>query len=134
MGCDIHFYIEENYEPNWYEIMEINIPRNYQLFACLAGVRNSWGIEPMILPRGLPDDLSKEMLKIHLDSDAHTESWMTLKELADIDRSAMDIECPTCHKKHSKTYRELLPIWFVKLIEFLESYPGDLRVVFWFDN
>lgn len=37
--------------------------RNYRLFAVLAGVRNDYGIEPIAEPRGVPDDVSKDVLK-----------------------------------------------------------------------
>lgn len=73
MGCDIHVYVErrQRFTPEELEAMdeqsrkwntrwdnlsqEFHPMRNYLLFSILAGVRGS--IEPLVPPRGLPDDL-----------------------------------------------------------------------------
>ena len=109
MGTDIHLYVEHRvdgkwasadvWEPSKYEDDKtiLTVPygkhfydnRNYDLFAILAGVRNGRGFAgidtgdgfvPIAEPRGLPDDMSPEMLKEseHLD---HTPSWLLLSEL-----------------------------------------------------
>lgn len=71
--------------------------RNYTLFALLADVRNgiyskfynepATGryIEPISEPRGLPDDVSTEVLEASnfWTWDAHSRSYFTLKELQD---------------------------------------------------
>lgn len=76
--------------------------RNYDVFAVLADVRNGYGFAgittgeslPFIsAPRGLPEDLSKELLEAHenddVDDDAHfwlgdhSHSWLTLREVVD---------------------------------------------------
>jgi len=59
MGCDIHCYIEYKTEkPNmWWNFGgRINPGRNYLIFALLANVRN-YDIEPVLYPKGLPDDI-----------------------------------------------------------------------------
>lgn len=66
--------------------------RNYVVFAFLADVRNGTGfagipygnrIEPLAAPRGLPDDVSAEVLadSDYWDADGHSHSWFTLREL-----------------------------------------------------
>ncbi|MCB9602206.1 MAG: hypothetical protein H6721_15675 [Sandaracinus sp.] len=64
--------------------------RNYGLFAILAGVRNGLGLDPIVAPRGLPDDASNETrwsiasLLGHED-DCHDHSWLTLEEILAFD-------------------------------------------------
>lgn len=112
MGCDIHLAVEvrdgsgwqraEPFEPNPYarfvdEPAEVRQrwyhDRNYRLFAMLADVRNGRGtagvdtgdrLIPIDEPRGLPDDVSKE---VYEDSakwgvDGHSHSHFTLAEVA----------------------------------------------------
>lgn len=68
--------------------------RNYNLFALLADVRNGYGfagcdtgdaIIPISKPKGLPEDISDEIKakSDYWDSDGHSHSWLTLKELVD---------------------------------------------------
>lgn len=63
MGCDIHAYVEFKHPDDsrwdgWGE--EFHLPRNYRVFAQLANVRNYDNINPISMPRGLPDDVSYE--------------------------------------------------------------------------
>jgi hypothetical protein len=70
--------------------------RNYRLFGFLADVRNGSGfggidtgdaVKPIAMPRGVPDDASPEYKEIvdEWDSDGHSHSWLTLKELREAD-------------------------------------------------
>jgi hypothetical protein len=74
----------------------LDIGRNYNLFSILANVRNGFGFagvptgegfKPIALPRGLPTDVSKEILSMsdYWESDGHSRSWFMLKELQDFD-------------------------------------------------
>jgi len=57
LGCDIHIFIEHKSKSSsvWYGFGgEIFLPRNYNLFGLLAGVRGGDSIFP---PRGIPDDI-----------------------------------------------------------------------------
>lgn len=109
MGTDIHVFIEQktikkdnplltewisldewihtpDYEETWVQKPYWR-DRNYLLFAILADVRNHYDIHPIALPKGLPDDVSPEV-KNRSDiegEDAHTRSWLTLKELLEYD-------------------------------------------------
>lgn len=70
MGCDIHCFPEyrepyrgpgHSYDPHlppkWTSFGgDINPGRSYDLFAHMAGVRNTIGVEPIAAPRGWPDD------------------------------------------------------------------------------
>lgn len=108
MGCDIHLYVEKRgedgtwvaadkwvknpeyesdpeyeseYVVDWKDLLYSD--RNYSLFAVLAGVRNSYGIDPIYEPRGLPTDVT-ELVKAKSDRwgiDGHSHSYLTLAEL-----------------------------------------------------
>ena len=110
MGCDIHMFVEykktfkdeqkwingdyykrnPHYEKdsqwnnNEFELIEFCGDRNYSLFSTLAGVRDySDKIIPVAEPKYLPPDIS-EFVNEHAkrwEGDAHTHSWLTLKEL-----------------------------------------------------
>lgn len=105
MGCDIHLYVEKkNIETGkWVNADEWNVSnyddeycyvtnpiydgRNYELFAILADVRNRMNIIPICQRRGMPYDASKEVISEneHWRGDAHSHSWLTLKELMEYD-------------------------------------------------
>lgn len=61
--------------------------RNYTLFAVLADVRNYNGaIIPLFAERGVPEDVSKATMNgIPFDSDYHSHTYFTLRELLDTD-------------------------------------------------
>lgn len=68
MGCDIHFFVEYRpkkistrnieYSHEWRTFIHgIHMPRNYNLFGIMAGVREGEGNKALFYPRGLPDDV-----------------------------------------------------------------------------
>lgn len=68
--------------------------RNYDEFAILANVRNGYGfagvdtgdaIKPISMPKGLPEDISEQVLleAKQWGSDGHSHSYLTAKEIAD---------------------------------------------------
>ena len=114
MSCDIHAYvevrregkweyipIESDWQKNWRKrylededggIAELDIGRNYDLFAILAGVRNGRGFagcdtgdgfNPISKPKGLPEDVSPEVARKSEEwgVDGHSHSWHTLADL-----------------------------------------------------
>lgn len=102
MGCDIHLYIEKKIDGKWvpaqgfmtrdFDDRVPDVPyydrftdRNYILFGALAGVR-----EPdfqMFPVKGFPEDACPEVKAVYdqWGCDAHTPSWLTLKELKEAD-------------------------------------------------
>lgn len=109
MGCDIHLFVETKTNgPKWasadtwrpadgertcvdYE-RQFYKGRNYDLFAMLANVRNGHGVAgvdtgdgfvPIAMPRGLPEDVSPEVLAESdgWDCDGHSHSFFTVVEL-----------------------------------------------------
>ena len=93
MGCDIHLFSEIKDGGKWHcidgfidqrgyieTISFLDDSRNYRLFAILAGVRSSSGVTPIVLPRGLPNDCSKEAMRASTEfaGDGHSHSWLSL--------------------------------------------------------
>lgn len=105
MGCDIHIYTEVKRENKWvhadyfrrnrykneqdkeeFTVCEIYQGRNYRLFSVLANVRNYEKLNKYISePKGLPDNCSTfvKTLSDEWDTDGHSHSFLTLKELKD---------------------------------------------------
>lgn len=58
MGCDIHGFIETRKRVAlWFPFAKLYLPRNYEVFARLAGVRGPAELA-VVAPRGLPEDAS----------------------------------------------------------------------------
>lgn len=111
MGCDIHCYAERKSKDGKWEIVgnvkkeedgwvsidyEPYHDRNYNLFAILANVRNGTafagcktgeGFNSISNPKGVPSDASEEYASLseQYDSDGHSHSYFTLRELLDYD-------------------------------------------------
>lgn len=86
MGTDIHFYVEKRVNDAWKhldvsEVVKKNYAwsRDYELFAYLAGVRNSFGFAGCFAGRGLPSDTSFHKDDAYLGD--HSFTYATLQEL-----------------------------------------------------
>lgn len=143
MGCDIHLHIEVKIKGKWHHYGHPNCDRNYQLFAKLAGVRNSdeRSITPITSRSGLPEDvteLTKYDRNVKWGSDAHTVRWINAAEIAAVEKWAQEIG-----------WRAKYGLWdweaYVGCYLFSNSFAGfteypdersveDVRFVFWFDN
>lgn len=121
---------------------KIDINRDYRLFGELAAVRYSDTI-PVAQPKGFPDDASEDVKKEfdRWSGDAHTPSYLTLKELKE-------------YMKNRQTTG--VSVQFTKIISILTERAGEvfnlwrtletgtyntedgidetIRIVFWFDN
>jgi hypothetical protein len=182
VGCDIHSYgerregnrwvcVRASLTPRWFGEEKIigadpapsgpepfDAARKYRHFAFLAGVRNQWGVPPIVEPRGLPEDASAYVRYAYWDSHRrgekrdswHSESWLTVEELTafDYDRTfenhapILEIDGNPCyeegledaaHGRRMKTYQEFLGPEFLNLLGTLKAARIE-RVVFWFDN
>lgn len=154
MGCDIHTYCERKNAKGEWEYVAGVTPfdwRSYGVFGWLAGVRNYSAITPISDQRGMPEDVSEDVLGEYerWGDDAHSASWLSLNELLSVDYSK-EIE----DRRYSDRIGE--NAWSggltadpgegikMTLREFLhEGYFEDLdqmremgvdRVVFWFDS
>lgn len=163
MGCDIHLHTEvkidydaiipgrergegEKTLPRWEHYSQLHVPRNYDLFARMAGVRNYSRIKCMVDPRGIPEDASGVTLYdwLRAQSDWHTPSWLNAKEI---------FELAEWCKVHIRADRERAILqhfdleWECRSYFFGNGYAGfyeypderpvgivDVRFIFWFDN
>lgn len=138
MGADIWTYTEQcHLDGTWrYLEWDPNAPyrgpfdmRHYVKFGFLAGVRYR-DITPIVLPRGLPDDISGHV-RNELKDYIHTPSWVTVAELvaADYDQ-AINVYGET------GTLREFLGTEYFADLDRLTRLDLVLptRVVFWFDS
>jgi len=177
MGCDIHSFAERKINNKWEKVGEHfslgdwekkyykkekgENPfdwRSYSMFAFLAGVRNYDHSEPLSEPKGLPDGISDEVKEEYeqWECDAHSVSYLTLKELLDFDYDKVfwnrRISRTTYNENGGSftngaaiaeegegthvTYRENLGEFFFTHLKELQELgePDDVRIVFWFDN
>lgn len=141
MGCDIHTNVEVKNNGIWENInFEPFDWRSYNMYALLADVRNDGSIKPMFEPRGLPNDVSLDIYEEHKEwgYDAHSSSYLTLRELTEYDYSEPHINQDDDLITEDDIYT---PIKFLNEryfndIEKMKEYGDldDVRVVFWFDN
>ena len=119
MGTDIHGWIEVKETGGWRSSMTIGLPiRNYRLFSLMAGARCV--VEPLIEPRGFPEDCcwyGRETVGEGMD---HSISWLTTQELRAV-REKLEVESPE------------LNAW-IAAMEALEKHYPEVRLVFGFDS
>lgn len=89
MGCDIHAYTEVKTRYGWDLAGKPSSDRNYNFFGMIAGVR--YDDNKIYDAKGFPEDSSTdvESLKERWDGDGHSHSYLTLKELKNIDQNKM---------------------------------------------
>lgn len=126
MGCDIHLHIEVLLDGAWHHYNHRSVPRCYELFGYMAGVR---GGGEVVAPRGLPPDatvLTRYEYDKYKDN-WHHASWLSASEVAEV------------VGKMKMNWFDTGD-WFGWL--FGHSFVGsdwrdevsDYRFVFWFDN
>lgn len=114
MGCDIRIYVERK-SNSWNLVSELDIRRNYDLFAILADVRNGYGtagvnrsegFNPISDPRGLPADISDEVKEIVEGSllDKFGYSWLSLGELLAYDWSQTTTQFAVLNAKEYQAF------------------------------
>lgn len=121
--------------------------RDYNLFAILASVRNYNDIEPISEPRGIPHDISYEVLKelTKWGEDAHSISYLTLQELIYFVNNKKDSSKEMTFRSGMHSLIDLIDLMkvhveidnFIYDCELVDLYPNtfnDVRIVFWFDN
>jgi hypothetical protein len=174
MGCDIHSYAEVRKDGKW-EIVGDVFPlndfdrewrkkthgcspfdwRSYGLFGFLADVRNYSHVPVIAQPKfTIPADVSSEVAEMYLGwkGDAHTASWLTLRELMEFDYEQVFWDLRVTKQVSANgwsgaalaeegegthpTIREFLGAAYFRDVEVLKTLgaPDDVRVVFWFDN
>ncbi|WP_158679795.1 hypothetical protein [Deinococcus sp. NW-56] len=108
------------------------VDRNYALFSVLADVRNTFGIRPIVHPRGLPEDASPQV-EAYFDGDC-TVSWVTLDELQDYDWDQIITDSRRPHA-NPESLREAVEPFLSRNLPYLLAQvedPSDFRIVFSF--
>jgi hypothetical protein len=139
MGCDIKAFVEYSFTEsdgskgfaywNWVPLL-----RNYTLFALMANVRNRAKLEPVCLPKGLPQNLSDEVRDRYEDDcrrygiggENHSHSWLSLPELEEVQRRYQEFG-----SDESDLYLEAA-MAVMRALE--QKGREESRLVFWFDN
>lgn len=137
MGCDIHLHQEIKINGNWEHYGMADVPRDYRLFAKMAGVRGSE--TPIALPRGLPACATAvtRFHSEHFGTDGHSHSWLDADEIYELIQWMKSMRTTECMQDHRKCFGFL----FGNTWEGFKRYPDDvmdglddIRFVFWFDN
>ena len=135
MATDIWIHIEHrSRKKNKYVYdFEADGERIYALFGALAGARGA--IAPLYEPRGLPNDVSPEVLEEYrlFEGDAHTASWLNTEEI----RRCLYLTITVLSKEEDE---ENVKTWlqaYEKIYEYMKYCDDEgepSRMVFWFDN
>lgn len=130
-------------DPEWtaYATHPACIDRNYRLFSVLAGVRNTFGIQPIALPRGLPEDASEASLRMGTNYTRNPNwdfpylTWVSLRELLEYDWDQWITDSRHGHEP-ARLLREEAEPFTSKTLPYLQSLvssPDDLRIICDFD-
>jgi hypothetical protein len=133
MGTDIYIFTEKRHDGEWHLVpMRLPEPRNYALFAMLAGVSRRWlEFDPIDVPRGVPEDAS-EGVRTAIESqrgEARCVSYVTFAELQAWDWHGK--------KSNGYSYWEIASDFLPQAFSSLASLGGPadgVRIVFHFDN
>jgi hypothetical protein len=142
MGCDIHWHSEIKVDGVWHHHSAPRVPRDYWLFALLAGVRNyENAVEPISKPRGLPDDISvvTKLDRERWGADGHSDSYISSSEMKAVHGVWRE---KRGYSGGSDAIGFLLGNYWSYFTELREdeherkNYKKieDVRWVFWFDN
>ena len=127
MGCDIDLFLEyknpitDEWMPFGYGYF---IPRNYEMFAKMAGVRDN-GQETIFQPKGFPENISEYVNAMYkqYEGEYHNVSWLNKEEfeicINGYKGSPMDII----------EYKAILVS-----MELFEENKIETRIIFWFFN
>jgi hypothetical protein len=138
MGCDIHLHTEIKINGTWHHYTEPRVPRCYELFGLMAGVRGD--NDPIVAPKGFPDD-SSEVSRLMFERDgpdAHTPSWIDAVEIKKLYKEIEKL--PVKIYKYGINW-EIFGYCTGNGWDAWVDYPNerakwieDIRWVFWFDN
>jgi hypothetical protein len=132
MGCDVHCFAEVKYKGRWQFAGEVYMERHYDIFSKMANVRNEEdsGIEPISLPRGVPQDASDLTKVIMDDVDYHSHSYLSLEEMKALDEWVESAIGPFFKWNYIKWPWGVMTDALKPKFEQIE----DIRFVFAFDN
>lgn len=133
MGCDIHLHTEVKIDGIWHHMGNPSIPRYYDLFAKIAGVRGD--AEPVNFKAGIPDDATF-LTKIdyqHEGSDAHTPVTLDEKFIREVCQwYEINSENHRCLEFHAGYL--FGNDWSAQKISGTDKQVEAVRWIAWFDN
>ncbi|NUS06100.1 MAG: hypothetical protein HOV97_26505 [Nonomuraea sp.] len=111
----------------------------YDALACLFGVRNSFGFQPLAEGRGLPADVSDDV-RATFDAwggggaqDAHGATWISWAELAAVNWDETDRSGTRSRSGVAGQETGWAPVWDVMRTLADLHGPEHVRLVVWFD-
>ena len=113
--------------------------RNYEVFSMLADLRNKRDyreVIPAIAPaRGLPPDVSPEVIGYFQTMRGYSPSWLLLSELLAYDWDQPVALYRQFYPTYYRTRADLAGVYYTFVLPFLKQLgePEDVRIVFWFD-
>lgn len=155
MGCDIHMRIEQYKNDKWVYYpyqdkkgnWEIDISRDYALFAILAGVREEHAsINLISSPRGWPDNVDPltrshelyEGTNVFFENFCeHSHSWLTLYEILDFfNISNVKWKNKTkIQKERAELIEDVSIDWLYTILrENIQPDLRNIRIIFGFDS
>ncbi|MEU8850255.1 hypothetical protein AB0C70_29455 [Streptomyces sp. NPDC048564] len=131
---------EDDEDAVWHAAIDLfllNTGNAYDAFACLFGVRNSFGFQPLTEDRGVPEDAS-DGLRDAYDSwggpqDAQGTTWISWAELAAADWDETDRSGKLSRSAVAGEGTHWAPVWHVMRTLSELHGPEHVRLVVWFD-
>lgn len=169
MGADIHVYLEAKNEKGDWEYIYVSdknndkityYHRNYLLFGMLAKVRSISDCPYTKDFRGLPSDVTEEVIKEYNGDCYHSATWYSMAELKliyewakqkyDDDKNTQLLWKLNCTTFEPDVYEDILEMFeeheyefyaisnFLDFCEFIFDcnwiFSDEKRVIIWFDN
>ncbi|UXY39844.1 MULTISPECIES: hypothetical protein [Streptomyces] len=132
-------YGEDDEDAVWHagiDLFLLNIGNAYDALACLFGVRNSFGFQPLAEDRGLPHDAS-DGLRAEFDAwsgppHPYGTTWITWAELAAADWDRTDASGRLRRRAVAGPGSHWAPVWDVMRTLAELHGPDHVRLVVWF--
>jgi hypothetical protein len=119
------------------DLFLLNTGNAYDALACLFGVRNSFGFQPLAEHRGLPEDTSDGVRAAFTayggPEYAHGATWITWAELSAADWSETDGSGALSRRTVAGDATHWGPVWEVMRTLSGVHGPENVRLVVWFD-
>ena len=140
MGSEIVLFLEVKENGKWKFISEQDLPRAYNMFAILSGVRKYIDVEPITTRTNIPDDASKFVKKEAERWDIFYSFVITQKMIEEYDWKK-EVADPREWQNKKDLYKltEMIPDKFKKLFERMKKLSKEygnenVRIVFWYDS
>ncbi|MFJ9598016.1 hypothetical protein ACIRS3_35385 [Streptomyces virginiae] len=118
------------------DLLHLNMGNAYDGLACLFGIRNSFGFQPLAEDRGFPDDASEGLQREFADCGGphyvHGTTWLTWSELETTDWQGTDASGTRTRASAAGIDTHWGPVW--KVMRILSEIHGaeNVRLVAWF--